>query len=126
MDIHKKNIKRMVIHINNSQKRNLQEFLDSINFHTYTVQTKLEGSWAFDKRHLNNHIWPGSEAIFHLIISETKAPLLLKKLKHFRMQLPENVIMAVLICPLDEFIENMHTADIEEDSIPNDINWDFD
>lgn len=126
MNIHKKNIKRMVIHINNSQKTNLQEFLSSINFYTYTVQTKLEGSWAFDIRHLNTHIWPGSEAIFHLIVSSSKTDFLLRKLKHFRMQLPENVVMAILICPLDEFIENMHTADIEEDSNTNDINWDFD
>ena len=125
MSIHKKNIKRMVIHINNSQKTNLQEFLHSIDFHSYTVQTKLEGSWAFDVRHLNTHIWPGSEAIFHLIVSASKTDALLKKLKYFRMQLPENVVMAILICPLDEFIENMMTADIEEDSASDNISWDF-
>ena len=121
--IDRKNVKRMVIYINDSQKNNLQTFLHKIGFHYYTIQSKLEGSWEHGIRHLNNHVWPGSEAVFHLIVSGDKVDLLLKKLKSFRMELPENVVMAVLVCPLDDFIYNMQSADIEADNSTDKIHW---
>ncbi len=71
-------MKRVVIYINNSQKNNLQIFLHSIGFHYYTIQSKLEGSWEHGIRHLNNHVCPGSEAVFHLIVSGIKVDLFLK------------------------------------------------
>lgn len=124
MKIDRKNVKRFTICINDSQKRNLQNFLNSINFYSYTIQSKLEGSWEHGIRHLNNHVWPGSESVFHLIVAGNKVDLLLKKLKYFRMQLPENVVMAILVAPLDDFIYNMYTVDIEEDNNINEkIEW---
>lgn len=123
MLINRKNVKRMVIYINDSQKNNLQSFLHSIGFHYYTIQSKLEGSWEYGIRHLNNHVWPGSEAVFHLIISGDKVETLLKKLKSFRTGLPDNVVMAVLVCPLDDFIYNMQTVDIEPDDSNEKVHW---
>nr|WP_307774363.1 PG0541 family transporter-associated protein [uncultured Cetobacterium sp.] len=105
--------KRLVIYINDSQKNNLQNFLHSIKFHQYTVQTKLEGSWEIGVRHLNNHVWPGSEAVFHLLLKEKHLDYMVKNLKKFRMNLPENVVMAILVCPLDDFYHNLYTADIK-------------
>lgn len=120
----KKKFKRVVIYLNDSQKNNLQKFLHSIGFHHYTVQCKLEGSWESGIRHLNNHVWPGSESVFHLLVLEDKVETLLQKLKFFRMALPENVVMAILVCPLDDFIYNMYTAEIEVDEvIDENIKW---
>ncbi|MBC2851583.1 hypothetical protein H5J22_09290 [Cetobacterium sp. 8H] len=123
MMINRKNVKRMVIYINDSQKNNLQTFLHKIGFHYYTIQSKLEGSWEHGIRHLNNHVWPGSEAVFHLIVSGDKVDLLLKKLKSFRSDLPDNVVMAVLVCPLDDFIYNMQSVDIEADDSTEKVHW---
>lgn len=123
MVIDRKNVKRVVIYINDSQKNNLQAFLHSIDFHYYTTQSKLEGSWEYGIRHLNSHVWPGSEAVFNLIVSGLKVDLLLKKLKSFRLGLPDNVVMAVLVCPLDDFIYNMMTVDIEPDDSTEKVNW---
>lgn len=120
----KKTFKRVVIYLNDSQKNNLQKFLHSIGFHHYTVQCKLEGSWESGVRHLNNHVWPGSESVFHLLVLEEMVDTLLKKLKFFRMNLPENVVMALLVCPLDDFIYNMYTADVETDeTIDESFKW---
>lgn len=120
----RKNIKKITIYINDSQKSNLQNFLNKIRFYSYSILPKLEGSWEHGIRHLNNHVWPGSESIFYLIVAETKVEILLRKLKSFRMSLPENVVMAILVNSVDDFIYNMFTVDIDpNDNIDEKISW---
>lgn len=124
MSMDRKNVKKVTIYINDSQKSNLQKFLNKINFYSYSIQPKLEGSWEHGIRHLNNHVWPGSESVFYLIIAGDKVDKLLKKLKSFRMTLPENVVMAILVDSLDDFIYNMYSVDITPDEeIEENINW---
>lgn len=123
MTIDRKSTKRMIVYINNSQKKQLQTYLENIGFYYYTIQSKLEGSWEFGLRHLNNHIWPGSDCVFHLIVHTSKVDTLLKKLKSFRIKLPDNVVMATLVCPIDDFIYNMLTVDIEPDDDKTPIDW---
>lgn len=122
-----KNYKRIIIYINDSQKNALQEFLHSINFHYYTIQTKLQGCWEFGIRHLNTHVWPGSEAVFHLVLKDEHVKLMIKNLKKFRMDLPSNIVMAVMVTPIDEFYYNMETAEIpyteEELKTEKKIKW---
>lgn len=77
MTIDRKSTKRMIVYINNSQKQ-LQTYLENIGFYYYTIQSKLEGSWEFGLRHLNNHIWPGSDCVFHLIVHTSQVDTLLK------------------------------------------------
>lgn len=124
MSMDRHNVKKVTIYINSSQKSNLKNFLNKINFYSYTIQPNLEGCWELGIRHFNSHVWPGSESVFHLIIAGNKVDLLLKKLKYFRMNLPENIVMAILVNQLDDFIYNMYTVDIIPDNDENKkINW---
>ncbi|MEG1189172.1 MAG: hypothetical protein RSD34_01975 [Cetobacterium sp.] len=118
-----KNYKVISIYINESQKRSLEEFFERIDFHTYSIQTKLEGIWGKGIRHKNNQIWPGVDCLFYLIVKDFQVESMLKKLKFFRLGIEEAVVMSVFVANLDYYFDNIQKANFEPEGEDVEIQW---
>ncbi|MDR1832448.1 MAG: hypothetical protein LBQ97_06945 [Fusobacteriaceae bacterium] len=115
MNFRHKDYKLVLIYINESQKRWLEELLDAEKYVMYSVQTGLEAAWSEHEKHMNNKIWPGKECIFRILVRETKLEALLGKLRGFRLTLPQGVIMAAGVVALEGLIVDFINEDIEYD-----------
>lgn len=107
-----KQFKLIYVYINQSQKTVLEEFLQSINFCYYAIQSGLESVWENGVKHKNTHVWPGTDCLFWLSVDSDYVDTLIGKLKSFRMTLPENVVMSVTVVPVERVISNLYKADI--------------
>jgi hypothetical protein len=104
--------KLMLIYINGSMKRLLEEYFEEKGFFRYTVHSGLEACWTKHVRHKNNQVWPGNDCLFYMTLKENEVPKMLKALKEFRMTLPESITMSVSTHPVDIYIPNLYTAEV--------------
>lgn len=104
--------KQVTIYVNESQKRGLMDYLDRIEFHRYITLGGIESSWSGKLKHMNSHAWPGSDCMFVMTVREENLPELLIKLKEYRMTLPENIVFALGISPVDRIIPDLYNFDI--------------
>ncbi|MGY0394267.1 MULTISPECIES: PG0541 family transporter-associated protein [unclassified Fusobacterium] len=101
------NYKMMMVYINESHKVMLEDFLEEIHFHLYTVQRKAESVWNEKIKHKNTHIWPGTDCIFLLSLPGEKVEHMLKMLKTFRASLPYEIVMAIGVIPLERTVPDL-------------------
>ncbi|MGL6064944.1 MAG: PG0541 family transporter-associated protein [Fusobacteriaceae bacterium] len=104
--------KQLAIFINEKQKNSLVDFLDSIKFYGYAIVKDVESSWEGAKRHRNTHAWPGSDCIFYMTLHHEMIDSMIKELKKYRMTLPENIIFAISVSPIDKIIPDLYRADV--------------
>lgn len=111
------NRKMMFIYINESHKGILEEFFEEIHFYLYTVLRKAESVWSEKLKHKNTQIWPGTDCIFLLSLTEKELDEMLVKLKTFRASLPYEIVMAIGIIPLERNITDLlKENDVEIDN----------
>lgn len=104
--------KQISIFINGNQKNNLVDFLDSIKFYGYAIVKDVETSWEGSKRHRKTHAWPGADCIFFMTVHYENVDSMIKELKKYRMTMPENIIFAVAISPIDKIIPDLYRMEI--------------
>ena len=107
--------KALLVMINESQARRLEEFLDSIKFYFYTVEHKVERVVSEKIRHKNSLLWPGSDCLFSMLVPDRRLETLLSQLKAFRMALPEGVIMSAVVSPIVGLVPSFYKEDIPYD-----------
>lgn len=115
--LNENNYKMVMIYINESHKKMLEDFLDKIHFYLYTVQKKVESVWSERLKHKNNNVWPGTDCIFILTVPEKRVEKLLSQLKTFRASLNYELIMSIGIIPLERTIPDLlndNSIDIDE------------
>lgn len=114
MDFEKK-YKMLIVHINDSQARRLEEFLEHINIHNYTMENEIKRAVNERVKQKQSKTWPGSSAVFYIPMKENKIDDLLVKLKTFRMALPKGIAMSLWIVPFDRVIKSFYEEQIPVD-----------
>ncbi|MGL4688339.1 MAG: PG0541 family transporter-associated protein [Fusobacteriaceae bacterium] len=104
--------KQVSIFVNENQKNRLVDFLDSIKFYGYAIVKDVETSWEGSKRHRKSHAWPGADCIFFMTVHHEIVDSMIKELKRYRMTLPENIIFAISISPIDKIIPDLYRAEV--------------
>lgn len=103
----------MLIYINGSMKRLLEEHFESIGFFRYTIHSGLESCWAKQIRHKNTQVWPGTDCLFYMTIKKSEVPQMIRGLKKFRMGLSEGVAMSVSTHPVSLFIPDLYKTEVD-------------
>ena len=114
-DTESKNLKFIILHINDTQVRLLEKFFEKIGIYYYTVEDNVKR--AIDKtiKHQQTKIWPGSDALVTFPLGDKKVDEFLIKLKTFRMVLPKGLILSVGIIPFERLIRSVYEEDIPVD-----------
>lgn len=107
--------KMLILHINDSQARRLEEFLERIDIHNYTIRNDIKRAVNEKIKQKQSKTWPGSSAEFYIPMKENKVDDLLIKLKTFRMALPKGIVMSLWIVPFDRIIKSFYEEEIAVD-----------
>ena len=114
-DTESKNLKLVILHINDTQVRLLEKFFEKIGIYYYTVENNVKRAIDKSIKHQQTKVWPGSDALVTFPLGEKKVNEFLIKLKTFRMVLPKGLILSVAIIPLEKLITSVYEEDIPID-----------
>ena len=114
-DTESKNLKLVILHINDTQVRLLEKFFEKIGIYYYTVEDNVKRAIDKSIKHQQTKVWPGSDALVTFPLGEKKVNEFLIKLKTFRMVLPKGLILSVAIIPLEKLIKSVYEEDIPID-----------
>lgn len=109
--------KMLMVHINDSQARRLEDFLERIDIHNYAVENNVNRAVNEKVKQKQSKTWPGSSSAFFIPMKENKVDDLLVKLKTFRMALPKGIVMSLWIVPFDRVIKSFYEEDIPVDDV---------
>lgn len=70
----------------------------------YIKLPKIEGNWAKELRHLNCHIWPGTDSMIMLILETKEAREILDKFRTLKGTLEEITPLNIVVSPIEEII----------------------
>ncbi|MCY7007756.1 hypothetical protein OCK72_03695 [Fusobacterium simiae] len=114
-DTESKNLKLILLHINDTQVRLLEKFFEKIGIYYYTVEDDVKRAIDKSTKHQQTKVWPGSDALVTFPIGDKKLDELLIKLKTFRMILPKGLVLSVAIIPFERIIRSVYEEDIPID-----------
>ena len=114
-DTESKNLKLVILHINDTQVRLLEKFFEKIGIYYYTIEDNVKRAIDKSIKHQQTKVWPGSEALVTFPLGDKKVDEFLIKLKTFRMILPKGLVLSVEIIPLERLIKSVYEEDIPID-----------
>ena len=114
-DTESKNLKLVILHINDTQVRLLEKFFEKIGIYYYTIEDNVKRAIDKSIKHQQTKVWPGSDALVTFPLGDKKADEFLIKLKTFRMILPKGLVLSVEIIPLERLIKSVYEEDIPID-----------
>ena len=114
-DTESKNLKLVILHINDTQVRLLEKFFEKIGIYYYTIEDNVKRAIDKSIKHQQTKVWPGSDALVTFPLGDKKVDEFLIKLKTFRMILPKGLVLSVEIIPLERLIKSVYEADIPID-----------
>ena len=114
-DTESKNLKLVMLHINDTQVRLLEKFFEKIGIYYYTIEDNVKRAIDKSIKHQQTKVWPGSDALVTFPLGDKKVDEFLIKLKTFRMILPKGLVLSVEIIPLERLIKSVYEEDIPID-----------
>ena len=111
-DTESKNLKLVILHINDTQVRLLEKFFEKIGIYYYTIEDNVKRAIDKSIKHQQTKVWPGSDALVTFPLGDKKVDEFLIKLKTFRMILPKGLVLSVEIIPLERLIKSVYEEDI--------------
>ena len=114
-DTESKNLKLVILHINDTQVRLLEKFFEKIGIYYYTIEDNVKRAIDKSIKHQQTKVWPGSDALVTFPLGDEKVDEFLIKLKTFRMILPKGLVLSVEIIPLERLIKSVYEEDIPID-----------
>ena len=114
-DTESKNLKLVILHINDTQVRLLEKFFEKIGIYYYTIEDNAKRAIDKSIKHQQTKVWPGSDALVTFPLGDKKVDEFLIKLKTFRMILPKGLVLSVEIIPLERLIKSVYEEDIPID-----------
>ena len=114
-DTESKNLKLVILHINDTQVRLLEKFFEKIGIYYYTIEENVKRAIDKSIKHQQTKVWPGSDALVTFPIGDKKVDEFLIKLKTFRMVLPKGLILSVGIIPFERVIKSIYEENIPVD-----------
>ena len=114
-DTESKNLKLVILHINDTQVRLLEKFFEKIGIYYYTIEDNVKRAIDKSIKHQQTKVWPGSDALVTFPLGDKKVDEFLIKLKTFRMILPKGIVLSVEIIPLERLIKSVYEEDIPID-----------
>ena len=114
-DTESKNLKLVILHINDTQVRLLEKFFEKIGIYYYTIEDNVKRAIDKSIKHQQTKVWPGSDALLTFPLGDKKVDEFLIKLKTFRMILPKGLVLSVEIIPLERLIKSVYEEDIPID-----------
>lgn len=99
-----KKYKQFKIVFDSALERDLLKILEEEKIEQYQIIPGLKGSWEKEKKHLNSHIWPGTDSVLILIVEEEISNNLLVKYKKLKDEMDYYITFKIIVQPVDVYI----------------------
>ena len=99
-----KEYKEFKIVFDSALEKALLEVLEEEKIEQYHIFPGLKGSWEKEKKHLNTHVWPGTDSVLVFIVEKDVAEGLLKKYTKLKCEMDYYITFKIIIQPVDVYI----------------------
>lgn len=96
--------KQFKIVFDSALERDLLKILEEEKIEQYQIFQGLKGSWEKEKKHLNSHVWPGTDSVLVLIVEEDIADMLLEKYKKLKNEMDYYITFKIIVQSVDVYI----------------------
>ncbi len=85
-------------------EREIMEILKEFEIEKYLIITKVRGSWGKQRKHLNDHVWPGTDDILLLILEGETAEKILKRYIELRGKINYEITFTIIVTAVEKYI----------------------
>ncbi|WP_319371378.1 PG0541 family transporter-associated protein [uncultured Ilyobacter sp.] len=71
----------------------------------YTVFPSLKGSWEKTKKHLDNHVWPGTDSIIFTVLERDECEKLVEKYKIKKESLDYYITFKIIVSAVELYLK---------------------
>ncbi|GLI56466.1 hypothetical protein PM10SUCC1_19800 [Propionigenium maris DSM 9537] len=96
--------KQFKIVFDTALERDLLKILEEEKIEQYQIFPGLKGSWEKEKKHLNTHVWPGTDSVLVLIVEKNIAERLLEKYKRLKNEMDYYITFKIIVQPVDVYV----------------------
>lgn len=79
--------------------------LEESGIEEYTIFPSIKGSWEKSKKHLDSHIWPGTDSLLSIILEKDACEELLKKYMQKKEAMDNYITFKIIITPVDVYLK---------------------
>ncbi len=96
--------KQFKIVFDSALERDLLKILEEEKIEQYQIFPGLKGSWEKEKKHLNTHVWPGTDSVLVLIVEKNIAERLLERYKRLKNEMDYYITFKIIVQPVDVYV----------------------
>ncbi len=96
--------KQFKIVFDSALERDLLKVLEEEKIEQYQIFPGLKGSWEKEKKHLNTHVWPGTDSVMVLIVEKNIAERLLERYKRLKNEMDYYITFKIIVQPVDVYV----------------------
>ncbi len=96
--------KQFKIVFDSALERDLLKVLEEERIEQYQIFPGLKGSWEKEKKHLNTHVWPGTDSVMVLIVEKNIAERLLERYKRLKNEMDYYITFKIIVQPVDVYV----------------------
>ncbi len=85
-------------------EKEIMEILKEFKIEKYLIIPKIRGSWGKLRKHLDDHVWPGTDDILILVLKEEVAEKILKKYIELKTRIDYEVTFNVIVTAIERYI----------------------
>lgn len=85
-------------------EREIMDILKEFKIEKYLIIPKIRGSWGKLRKHLNDHVWPGTDDILILVLGEDAAEKILKKYIELRNKIDYEITFTIIVTAIEKYI----------------------
>ncbi len=99
-----KEYKQFKIVFDSALERDLLKILEEEKIEQYQIFPGLKGSWEKEKKHLNTHVWPGTDSVLVLIVESSVSERLLERYKRLKNEMDYYITFKIIVQPVDAYV----------------------
>ncbi len=85
-------------------EREIMEILKEFEIEKYLIIPKVRGSWGKQRKHLNDHVWPGTDDILLLILEREISDKILKRYIELREKINYEITFTIIVTAIEKYI----------------------
>ena len=70
----------------------------------FIIVPKVEGCWSSKVKHMDTHVWPGTDSVLFFILEKDKAVGVIEAIRSYKENLKVDVPINAVVSPVEEII----------------------
>jgi hypothetical protein len=85
-------------------EREIMKILKEFNVEKYVIVPKIKGSWGKFRKHLDEHVWPGTDDLLILVLDEEESEKILERYRELRARIDYEITFTIIVTVIEKYI----------------------